>query len=152
MNLNWKYNQWAKKQNCEFNGIDTYISQNIEAEDIEIFSNILMPTVMEYKGGILFCGLDLTDEDFNSTKKRFDFCLLNCKSISDAERSANELRIYDIFFNTAGDSSEKTYQNITILIKQNWEFCLMKKYPNKKFIIEITGQNEQLGVTFYQQT
>ena len=90
MNLNWKYNQWAKKQNCEFNGIDTYISQNIEAEDIEIFSNILMPTVMEYKGGILFCGLDLTDEDFNSTKKRFDFCLLNCKSISDAERSANE--------------------------------------------------------------
>ena len=97
MNLNWKYNQWMKKQNCEFNDIGIYISQNIEAEDIEIFSNILMPTVMEYKGGILFCGLDLTDEDFNSTKKLFDFCLLNHKSIPDAERSANELRIYDIF-------------------------------------------------------
>ena len=151
MNLNWKYNQWMKKQNCEFNDIGIYISQNIEAEDIEIFSNILMPTVIEYKGGILFCGLDLTDEDFNSTKKLFDFCLLNHKSIPDAERSANELRIYDIFFNTAGASSEKTYQNIAILIKQNWKSFLMEKYPNKKFIIEITGKNEQLGITFYQK-
>lgn len=151
MNLNWKYKQWMKKQNHEFNNIATYISQNIEAEDIEIFSNILMPTVMEYKGGILFCGLDLTDEDFNSTKKLFDFCLLNHKSIPSAERSTNELRIYDIFFNTAGSSSEKTYQNIALLIKQNWEFFLMKKYPDKKFIIEIAGKNEKLGVTFYQQ-
>ena len=150
MNLNWKYNQWAKKQNCEFNGIDTYISQNIEAEDIEIFSNILCPKTIEYKGGVILSWWAVSDEDIEEIKKIFDEGLRNFLSISEAEKAINDIRLYDIFFNTSQTAHNETYQNIAKLIQKNWEYHLMTTYPDKKFIVEIGGEYEQFGVTFYQ--
>ena len=150
MNLNWKYNQWAKKQNCEFNGIDTYISQNIEAEDIEIFSNILCPKTIEYKGGVILSWWAVSNEDIEEIKSTFDRGLQNFLSISEAEKAINDTRLYDVFFNTSQTAHNETYQNVAKLIQKNWEYHLMTTYPDKKFIVEIGGEYEQFGVTFYQ--
>ena len=52
MKLNWKYEKW-REQGFTYSDIESYISLNIYAEDIEIFSNILCPKTIEYKGGVI---------------------------------------------------------------------------------------------------
>lgn len=76
--------------------------------------------------------------------------LRNFLSISKAEKAINYIRLYDIFFNTSQTASDETYKNVADLIKKNWEYHLITNYPNKKFIVEIIGEYEQFGVTFYQ--
>ena len=72
-------------------------------------------------------------------------------SVSDAEKIINEFRLYDIFFGTSDNSSDETYQNVAEIIKKCWECHLMRTYPDKKFIVEISGEYEQFGITFYQE-
>ena len=38
-----------------------------------------------------------------------------------------------------------------LVIKKCWECHLMRTYPDKKFIVEISGEYEQFGITFYQE-
>lgn len=40
--------------------------------------------------------------------------------------------------------------NISILIKHNWEYYLMKKYPDRRFIVEIIRDSFEPIVTFYE--
>lgn len=149
MKLNWKYEKW-REQGFTYSDIEAYISLNIYAEDIEIFSNILCPKTIEYKGGVILSWWALTDEDIEEIKKTFDEGLRNFLSISEAEKAINDIRLYDVFFNTSQTANNETYQNVAKLIQKNWEYHLMTTYPNKKFIVEIGGEYEQFGVTFYQ--
>ena len=123
---------------------------NIYAEDIEIFSNILCPKTIEYKGGVILSWWAVSDEDIEEIKKIFDEGIRNFLSISKAEKAINYIILYDIFFNTSQTASDETYKNVADLIKKNWEYHLITNYPNKKFIVEIIGEYEQFGVTFYQ--
>ena len=52
MKLNWKYEKW-REQGFIDSYIESYISLNIYAEDIEIFSNILCPKTLEYKDRVI---------------------------------------------------------------------------------------------------
>lgn len=151
MITNWKYNKWKKEWNPKSNALENYISLEVFPEDIEIFLNILNPNILEYKGGFIFAGFCESDSDENELKELFDSLLYHCNSIHEAEKSINELRLYDMFFNTSDASSDDTYHNIAKLIKLNWECHLLYNYPSKKFIVEIGGEYEQFGVTFYQQ-
>ena len=153
MNLNWKYKQWRDSQlpGSEYLGIDDYIGQEIYMEDIEIIGNILYPYTIQHNGGVIFAGLNSTEEYFYLRKKKFDGSLAHYKSIPDAERDINELRPYDFFYGTSDNSSDETYQNVAEMIKKCWECHLMRTYPDKKFIVEINGEYEQFGITFYQE-
>lgn len=153
MNLNWKYKQWRDSQlpGSEYLGIDDYIGQEIHMEDIEIIGNILYPYTIEHNGGVIFAGLALTEQDFELKKHRFDKFLSHSHSVSDAEKIINEFRLYDIFFGTSDNSSDETYQNVAEMIKKCWEYHLLRTYPDKKFIVEISGEYEQFGITFYQE-
>ena len=149
MKLNWKYEKW-REQGFIDSYIESYISLNIYAEDIEIFSNILCPKTIEYKDRVILSWWAETDEDIEEIKKIFDEGIRNFLSISKAEKAINYIRLYDIFFNTSQTASDETYKNVADLIKKNLEYHLIKNYPNKKFIVEIIGEYEQFGVTFYQ--
>ena len=149
MKLNWKYEKW-REQGFIDSYIESYISLNIYAEDIEIFSNILCPKTIEYKDRVILSWWAETDEDIEEIKKTFDEGIRNFLSISKAEKAINYIRLYDIFFNTSQTASDETYKNVADLIKKNLEYHLITNYPNKKFIVEIIGEYEQFGVTFYQ--
>ena len=149
MKLNWKYEKW-REQGFIDSYIESYISLNIYAEDIEIFSKILCPKTIEYKDRVILSWWAETDEDIEEIKKIFDEGIRNFLSISKAEKAINYIRLYDIFFNTSQTASDETYKNVADLIKKNWEYHLITNYPNKKFIVEIIGEYEQFGVTFYQ--
>ena len=41
--------------------------------------------------------------------------------------------------------------NIAKLIKHNWEYHLLKKFPNKDFIVAIIGEAFEPEVVFYQK-
>lgn len=158
MNLNWKYQQWHNAQLLPtdenpvcYTNVYTYIGQNIYMEDIEIIGNILYPYTIEHNGGVIFAGLDLTEQDFELKKQNFDKYFSHSHSVSDAEKIINEFRLYDIFFGTSDNSSDETYQNVAEMIKKCWECHLMRTYPDKKFIVEISGEYEQFGITFYQE-
>ena len=90
------------------------------------------------------------NEDIEEIKKTFDEGLRNFLSISKAAKAINDTRLYDVFFNTSQTANDETYQNVAKLIQKNWEYHLMTTYPDKKFIVEIGGEYEQFGVTFYQ--
>ena len=149
MKLNWKYEKW-REQGFIDSYIESYISLNIYAEDIEIFSNILCPKTIEYKDRVILSWWAETDEDIEEIKKIFDEGIRNFLSISKSEKAINYIRLYDIFFNTSQTASDETYKNVADLIKKNWEYHLITNYPNKRFIVEIIGEYEQFGVTFYQ--
>ena len=149
MKLNWKYEKW-REQGFIDSYIESYISLNIYAEDIEIFSKILCPKTIEYKDRVILSWWAETDEDIEEIKKIFDEGIRNFLSISKAEKAINYIILYDIFFNTSQTASDETYKNVADLIKKNWEYHLITNYPNKKFIVEIIGEYEQFGVTFYQ--
>jgi len=149
MKLNWKYEKW-REQGFIDSYIESYISLNIYAEDIEIFSKILCPKTIEYKDRVILSWWAETGEDIEEIKKIFDEGIRNFLSISKAEKAINYIRLYDIFFNTSQTASDETYKNVADLIKKNWEYHLITNYPNKKFIVEIIGEYEQFGVTFYQ--
>ena len=113
MNLNWKYQQWHKAQllptdenSVCYTNVYTYIGQNIYMEDIEIIGNILYPYTIEHNGGVIFAGLDLTEQDFELKKQNFDKYFSHSHSVSDAEKIINEFRLYDIFFGTSDNSSD----------------------------------------------
>ena len=149
MKLNWKYEKW-REQGFIDSYIESYISLNIYAEDIEIFSKILCPKTIEYKDRVILSWWAETGEDIEEIKKIFDEGIRNFLSISKAEKAINYIILYDIFFNTSQTASDETYKNVADLIKKNWEYHLITNYPNKKFIVEIIGEYEQFGVTFYQ--
>ena len=149
MKLNWKYEKW-REQGFIDSYIESYISLNIYAEYIEIFSKILCPKTIEYKDRVILSWWAETDEDIEEIKKIFDEGIRNFLSISKAEKAINYIILYDIFFNTSQTASDETYKNVADLIKKNWEYHLITNYPNKKFIVEIIGEYEQFGVTFYQ--
>ena len=71
-------------------------------------------------------------------------------NITEAQESMNRLIVTDTFFSTSEKSSEKTLMNIAKLIKHNWEYHLIKKYPDKRFIVEIIGETFNSVVTFYE--
>ena len=150
MKLNWKYEKW-REQGFTYSDIEAYISLNIYAEDIEIFSNILCPKTIEYKGGVILSWWAVSDEDIEEIKKTFDEGLRNFLSISKAEKAINDTRLYDVFFNTSQTANDETYQNVAEIIKKCWECHLLRTYPDKKFIVEISGEYEQFGITFYQE-
>ena len=92
MKLNWKYEK-CRKQGFTYSDIESYISLNIYAEDIEIFSNILCPKTIEYKGGVILSWWAVSDEDIEEIKKTFDEGLRNFLSISKAEKAINDTRL-----------------------------------------------------------
>ena len=139
MKLNWKYEKW-REQGFIDSYIESYISLNIYAEDIEIFSKILCPKTIEYKDRVILSWWAETDEDIEEIKKIFDEGIRNFLSISKAEKAINYIRLYDIFFNTSQTASDETYKNVADLIKKNCEYHLITNYPNKKFIVEIIGE------------
>ncbi len=56
-------------------------------EDIEIIGNILYPYTIEHNGGVIFAGLDLTEQDFELKKQNFDKYFSHSHSVSDAEKN-----------------------------------------------------------------
>jgi len=95
MKLNWKYEKW-REQGFIDSYIESYISLNIYAEDIEIFSNILCPKTIEYKDRVILSWWAETDEDIEEIKKIFDEGIRNFLSISKAEKAINYIILYDM--------------------------------------------------------
>lgn len=150
MSLNWKFEQWKQQQKSGFDDIETYISLNISAEDIEIFSRVLLPNIIEYNGGFLNTGVNNSTYEIELVKKTFDDSI-KLHSIPESEKIVNELNISDIFFNTIDSTHISTISNIAILIKNNWEYFLLKNYTEKEFIVELNGDSHEPFITFYQK-
>lgn len=124
-----------------------YINYEIYAEDIEIISTILLPITFEHKGVVLLNVEGIYQQEIS---ENFDSGLLNICSTVETQESMNGLVVRDVFFNTADKSSDDTIMNVAKLIKHNWEYHLMKKYPDRHFIVEIVGESFYPVVTFYE--
>ena len=148
---NWKYEKWENEMkkspyNTDYN-VPLYINYEIYPEDIEIISTILLPIIFEYKGVILLNIEGIYEKEIS---EMYDKSLLKMVNKVEAQESMNRLVVNDIFFNTADKSSDDTIMNVAELIKHNWEYHLMKKYPNRHFIVEIVGESFYPVVTFYE--
>lgn len=148
---NWKYKEWENEMkespyNTDYN-VPLYINYEIYPEDIEIISTVLLPITFEYKGIILLNIEGIYEKEIS---EMYDEGLPNMASKVEAQESMNRLVVYDVFFNTADKSSDETIMNVAELIKHNWEYHLMKKYPNRHFIVEIVGESFYPVVTFYE--
>lgn len=148
---NWKYKKWEDEmKNSPYNtdyDVRLYINYEIYAEDIEIISTILLPITFEYKGVILLNVEGIYEKEIS---ENFDSSLLNIRSTVETQESMNRLVVSDVFFNTADKSSDDTVMNVAKLIKHNWEYHLMKEYPDRRFRVEIVGESFYPVVTFYE--
>ncbi|HCT72531.1 MULTISPECIES: hypothetical protein [Psychrobacter] len=148
---NWKFKKWVNWIENSPSDMPTdiwnYINLEIYPEDIEIISTILLPITFEYKGIILLNIEGIYEKEIS---EMYDKGLPNMASKVEAQESMNRLMVDDVFFNTADRSSNETIMNVAELIKHNWEYHLMKKYPNRHFIVEIVGESFYPVVTFYE--
>lgn len=148
---NWKFKKWVNLIENSPSDIPTdiwnYIDLEIYPEDIEIISTILLPITFKYKGVILLNIEGIYEKEIS---EMYDKGLLNMVNKVEAQESMNRLVVNDIFLNTADKSSDDTIMNVAELIKHNWEYHLMKKYPNRHFIVEIVGERFYPVVTFYE--
>lgn len=145
---NWKYKKW-REQGWEYQDIGAYIGMEIYPEDIEIFSTVLLPNLIEYKNRI-FIHDNISNNEADA-RKCIDLLILNF-GIDDAEKLINRVRITDLFINKIDNTEHSTCMNIAKLIKHNWEYHLLKKFPNKDFIVAIIGEAFEPEVVFYQKT
>ena len=141
---NWKYSEWLKL-GYQYHAPEDYISMEVYPEDIEMFSTILLLDTMEYKGRIIKIDSDSSIED---TKNHFDKQIIEF-GIDAAERIMNLAVLPFIFFHTSDKTSHTTFMNIIRLIKNNWEYCLEKKYPDKSFEFVICDDEYEPSITFY---
>lgn len=144
---NWKYNEW-KKIGYSSSTIVDYISYEIYPEDIEIFSIILLPKTIIYKDRILIKHEWFSEDEVRS---RFDRMTIDF-GIDGAERFTNWIRLSDLFIGTVDKSSPDTLLKVINLIKFNWQYMLLEKYPDREFIIDIWGEEfSDPEITFYEK-
>ena len=141
---NWKYNEWLKL-GYQYHAPEDYISMEIYPEDIEMFSKILLLDTIEHKGRIIKVNPSSTEEE---TKKDFDKQIVEF-GIDAAEKIMNLAVPSFIFFHTSEKTSSETFMNIIRLIKNNWKYCLEKKYPDKTFEFVICEDEYEPSITFY---
>ena len=148
---NWKFEKWSNWIKDSPSDIPTdiwnYFNLEIYPEDIEIISTILLPITFEYKGVILLNVEGIYEKEIS---ENFDSGLLNIPNIVEAQESMNRLIVNHVFFDNYEESSNNTIMNIAELIKHNWEYHLMKQYPDRRFIVEIVGEDFDPVVTFYE--
>lgn len=148
---NWKFKKWSNWiENSPSDipiDICNYISLEVYPEDIEIISTILLPTTFEHKGIIL---LNIEGIYEKEIIEMFNSGLPNIPNIAELQESMNRLIITHVFFDNYEKSSESTLMSIAKLIKHNWEYHLIKKYPDRRFIVEIVGETFNPVVTFYE--
>lgn len=148
---NWKFKKWSNWIENSPSDIPTdlcnYISLEVYPEDIEIISTILLPITFEYRGVVL---LDIEGVYEKEISENFDSGLLKIPNITEAQESMNRLIITHVFFDNYEKSSDETLMNIAKLIKHNWEYHLIKKYPDRCFVVEIVGETFNPVVTFYE--
>ena len=96
--------------------------------------------------------IDGSGDVVTAIKKNFDDWASSHGSQT-AQWMTNKALVSNVFLNSiAPETSSSTLIQIAKLIQHNWEYFLMKNYPDKKFVVEI-GDMEwgDPYVTFYQQ-
>ena len=152
MKTNWKYEKWKDSPVSMYKDIETYIAMEIPPEDIELFSLVLLPNTILYKDRVIMIDIDGSGDVVTAIKKNFDDWTSSHGSQT-AQWMTNKTLVSNVFLNSiAPETSSSTLIQIAKLIQHNWEYFLMKNYPDKKFVVEI-GDIEwgDPYVTFYQQ-
>lgn len=149
---NWKYKKWEEEMknsiyDTEYD-LRIYRSLEIYPEDIEVFMTVLMPKIFEIDGKVFF---DVDGDGESYVRQAYSKEDTIKRSESERQKDWNSVKIGDIFFNNRDNSTTETLMNIAKLIKNNWEYYLIKKYPTRKFIVEITGDACDPEVTFYEE-
>lgn len=146
---NWKYEKWLQ----EMSGCNvvrdrrTYINLEIYPEDLEILIPVLMPKTFEIEGLVFF---DVNGDSEQIIRSAYENPDPLGRLDYERQKDWNSINVNDIFLNNCDNSSDETMQNIANLIKNNWEYHLIKTYPENKFIVEIYGDYFEPYVTFYQ--
>ena len=152
MSVNWKYKKWKDSPVSEYKDVESYIGMEILPEDIELFSYILLPNTVLYKERVIMIDIDENEDVVVSIKKNFDDWNASHGG-QVAQWMTNKTLVSNVFLNSiTPETSNSTLIQIAKLIQHNWEYFLMKNYPDKKFVVEI-GDIEwgDPYVTFYQQ-
>nr|WP_176451278.1 hypothetical protein [Moraxella bovis] len=119
----------------------------IYPEDIEIFLNVLTPKIFEIGDRVFF---DIDGEQEAIITENYSKNDPLDRSDSERQKDWNSTNVAEIFFNNMDNSSNETIMNIANLIKSNWEYYLLNKYPDTKFTVEIYGESFEPWITFYQ--
>lgn len=152
MDINWKYEKWKDSPVSMYKDIETYIAMEIPPEDIELFSFVLLPNTILYRDRVIMIDIDGSGDVVTAIKKNFDDWASSHGSQT-AQWMTNKTLVSNVFLNSiASETSSSTLIQIAKLIQHNWEYFLIKNYPDKKFVVEI-GDMEwgDPYVTFYQQ-
>ena len=152
MKTNWKYKKWKDSPVSEYKDIETYIEMEVFPEDVELFSYILLPNTILHKDRVIIIDIDGNEEVVASIKKNFDDWNASHGG-QVAQWMTNKTLVSNIFLNSiTPETSSSTLIQIDKLIQHNWEYFLMKNYPDKRFVVEIGDiEWEDPYVTFYQQ-
>ena len=150
MKTNWKYKKWKDSPVSEYKDVETYIE--VIPEHIELFSYILLPNTILYKDRVIMIDIDGNEEVVASIKKNFDDWNASHGG-QVAQWMTNKTLVSNVFLNSiTPETSSATLIQIAKLIQHNWEYFLMKNYPDKRFVVEIGDiEWEDPYVTFYQQ-
>ena len=152
MKTNWKYKKWKDSPVSEYKDIETYIGMEVFPEDVELFSYILLPNTILYKDRVIMIDVDENGDVVASIKKNFDDWNASHGG-QVAQWMTNKTLVSNIFLNSiTPETLSSTLIQIAKLIQHNWEYFLMKNYPDKRFVVEIGDiEWEDPYVTFYQQ-
>lgn len=148
---NWKYKEWEEyMKNSPYDtkyDLRIYRSLEIYPEDIEIFMSVLMPIIFEINGRVFFDVDGDTEPYIRDAYLKADPIK---RSESERQKDWNSVKVSEIFFNNSDNTAETTLINIAKLIKNNWEYYLIKNYPSRQFFVEIIGDHFDPVVTFYE--
>ena len=152
MKTNWKYKKWKDSPVSEYKDVETYIEMEVFPEDVELFSYILLPNTILHKDRVIIIDIDGNEEVVASIKKNFDDWNASHGG-QVAQWMTNKTLVSNVFLNSiTPETSSATLIQIAKLIQHNWEYFLMKNYPDKRFVVEIGDiEWEDPYVTFYQQ-
>lgn len=148
---NWKFKKWQQEmQESVYNSdssLRAYMSLEVYPEDIEIFINVLKPKIFQIENRFFF---DINGEYEPIVRQAYSNPDTILRTDGERQKDWNSVNVSDIFFNNRDKSSNKTIMNIAHLIKRNWQSYLKEIIPNKKFVVEIYGDEFEPWITFYQ--
>lgn len=134
-----RYMNWKGESDLS---IYDYISNNIHPEDLLVFYDLLLPTLVERFDCIFF-----EDKYNQSTFERWNTELKGDKVA--IEKVLNHVHVYDIFGNCQDEIEDVVYEKIAFLLQKIWKYHFKDSYPEKNIVVELIINESEYGPTLY---
>lgn len=138
--ITWK-SKWLDKSSID---LFQYISFNMQPDDILIVGKLLFPDIVQVDNCV-FLKTNYNREVYESIKVKYG------NNHQKIEYEINSIHIYDIFAHSADNVSNRSFNEIAVLLQFSWKIYFKEILPNKRVIVEHIDNQIEYGsiLTFY---